>query len=428
MTSRAAMPEQSARFPAIESPFLYAAEEARTIYVITLLAACGPLGAAMVLFGWRSAVVAGLSVGACMLVERAYYRVMRTPALFGRSHAALTGVLLALTLPAYAPWYVPVLGAIVAVIVGKAVFGGEGHFLWQPALVGRLAIAVMSAMGLLPQQARTYWPALAPAEPVLARSMLLTGDIRQAKPVGEIGSWREAVAPRQAEALLIEPPASQLAGLTKTPEPRYSALAYLPDYPDVRPVAMLTLQPISDLLYGARPGGMGETCAVVILVAGLYLVYRNYVKWQLPVYFLLSAAVVAAVGPVQFARPNGSVETAWWPIAVEGWDVGFLYVIYQILGGGVVLAAFFLATEMTSRPVTTGGQIAFGLGGGTLAMTLQLYVDTTIPAYMAVLAMNTFTPVLDGLFRPRVLGQRRFERFRRWWPRRGADGATRPAA
>jgi electron transport complex protein RnfD len=85
-----------------------------------------------------------------------------------------------------------------------------------------------------------------------------------------------------------------------------------------------------------------------------------------------------------------------------------LYVTFQIATGGIVLAAFFFATETTSRPVTTGGQFIFGTGCGILAMFLKMFTELPIPAYLAVLAMNTLTPLIDAVWRPRVLGQPHF--------------------
>jgi electron transport complex protein RnfD len=116
---------------------------------------------------------------------------------------------------------------------------------------------------------------------------------------------------------------------------------------------------------------------------------------------------------VKFCGPNNTVEWVALPLLAEGFDAGFTYVNYQVLSGATLLAAFFLATEMTSCPVTTGGQVIFGVGCGTIAMLLQLYYDTAIPAYLAVLAMNTLVPSIDALWRPRVFGQRHFEWLRR---------------
>ncbi len=380
-----------------EAPFYRAPEAVRTVFLVTLAAACGPLAAGAMLFGWRVLVVAGISVASCTVIERLYYRVTRTPALLGRSHAYLTGILLALTLPAFVPWYVPLIASAFAIIVGKAIFGGVGHFLWQPALVGRLAVAVMFPQLLNP-----------PTWNMLARERLLVGDITIARNVGQFHQWEGRPAPQGADAFKVQPPSAVLAGLTDRQYPAFSALAYQPsphDVPGPKPAALSKMPQIKELFYGARPGGIGETCIIVIVVAGMYLVYRHYVKWQLPVVFILSAAIVVAIAPVYFAGAQGPIKH-WWPIAVEGFDVGFVYVCYQLLSGELLLAAFFLATEMTTRPVTAGGQVLFGIGCGLVAMVLRMFVGVPIPCYLAVLAMNTFTPTINALWRPRVLGKR----------------------
>ena len=383
----------------LQSPFLRAPERVRTIFLVTAAAAAMPLGAGLVLFGWRAGMVAALSIATCAVAERVYYRVAKVPALLGRTHAYLTGLLLALTLPATSPWYVPVVAGLFAIIVGKAVFGGVGHFLWQPALVGRLAVAVLFASTLNPSE----WP-------VLAQDRLFWGDAREARSVDDFRQWAGRPAPPGADAFLLPAPADTLAGLTRMDEPPFSALAFLPDpnaVPRARPTLLRRLPPIGDLLIGARGGGLGETCILVIVLGGLYLVYRNYVKWQLPVSMLAAAAVVAAAAPIRLAGPGDLAVTVWWPALAAAPEVALLYVCYQLFSGGLFLAAFFLAPEMTSRPVTTYGQVVFGLSCGAAAMLLQLYVETPIPAYVAVLAMNTFTPLIEALCRPRVLGRRR---------------------
>jgi electron transport complex protein RnfD len=374
------------------------------------MAACGPLAAGIILFGWRAAMVAALSVGSCAVIERLYYRVTKVPSLLGRSHAFLTGVLLALTLPPMVPWYVPVTAAAFAIIVGKAVFGGVGHFLWQPALVGRLAVAAIFTGGAMGTDMNPeYWP-------VLAQDRLLVGDVRTARRVDSFLQWQDTPAPPGGDGFLLRPPRAILAGATDSSDPAYSAIAVPPeDAPGPRPVLILRLPPISDLVVGGYPGGIGETCAAVIIVAGLYLIYRGYVRWQVPALFILSAGAAAAVAPVYLAGPHQTVQTVWWPLVSEGYDmgeklgIGSLYVCYQLLGGELLLAAFFLATEMTSRPVTRGGQALFGIGCGVSAMLLRLYTSLPIPAYLAVLIMNTFTPTIDSFWRPRVLGTGR------WW-------------
>ena len=399
--------DQARRFGAFESPFLRAPEEVRTVFLVILAAACGPLIAGVVFFGWRALVVAALSVAGCATVEWLFYRVSRVPALLGRSHAYLTGLLLALTLPPFVPWYVPLNASVFAIIVGKAIFGGVGHFLWQPALVGRLSVAVLMSLPIF--QPNRINP---PEWPILAQNRVVVGDVTASRRVRNYLRWRGRAAPQQADAFLLTPPGSVLAGLTHAPRPMYSGLVHLRCDPatgkpiqGAKPAALLSLPPINDLLYGARPGGIGETSAVIIVVCGLYLIYRNYVKWQLPAAFVLSAVAVVAVAPIKLAGPYGAPEVVWWPVFHEGVDVGLIYILYQLLSCELLLAAFFLATEMTSRPVTTGSQTLFGLGCGTVAMLLKLYVDAPIPCYMAVLAVSTFTPTIEAIWRPAVLGQ-----------------------
>jgi len=391
-------------FPAVEPPFLRAPERARTVFTVIFIAACGPLLCGLVLFGWRAGVVAGISIASCALIERGYYFVTRTPALLGRSHAYLTGLLLALTLPPYVPWYVPVVAAGFAIVIGKGIFGGVGHFIWQPALVGRLAVAVM-----FPTLMTTAGENLSGVGPVLGQNRLLVGDIRNTRYVRELRSWRGRMAPDGADGFLTRKPDVALKGLTSSRGTVFSALAYRPvDVPRSGPVAFVHLPVISDLIFGARPGGIGETCAVAVIICGLYLVYRNYVKLHLPAMFVISAALVAAVAPIRFAAPHDTVVKVWYPIATEGFDTGLVYVSYQLLSGELILAGFFLATEMTTRPVTLGGQVIFAVCGGAVAMLLKLYVDTPIPAYMGVLAVNTIAQSIDTFWRPRVLGQKHF--------------------
>ncbi len=398
------------------------------MYRVVTLAALLPLGAGIFFFGFRAAAVAVLAIASCAILEEAYYRLTRQPALAKRSHAYLTGVLLALTLPAFVPWYVPVVGAAFAIIVGKAIFGGVGHFLWQPALVGRLAVAVLFA----PQLAGPA-PQYEGAWPVLAPNHVIRGDLLHSRRVATSDDWKRLATLPGADALLLDQPSTRLRGLTRTPLPTYSALAYVPigeDQPALfqpRPAALTELPPVNDLLYGAWGGGIGETCAILIILGGVYLIYRNYVKWVLPLGFIVAAALVAALAPVQLQGPGDTVIFGWgppggwswqglwaplgqWaapPLLREGLDVGLVYVAYQLLGCELLLAAFFLATETTSRPVTGGGQLIFGAGCGVLAMLLKLYVNMPIPAYVAVLIMNSLVPLIDAAWRPRVFGRRR---------------------
>ncbi len=403
-------------YPLPHAPLVRAPEAVSTVYLVTLVAASAPLLAGIVLMGWRTAYVASVAIASCAGVEWLYYRVTRQPAMLGRSHAVLTGMLLALTLPAFVPWYVPMVGSVFAIILGKAVFGGVGHFVWQPALVGRLAVAVIFSAALT-----TPAPSYPDAWPVLTQSNIIIGDVKSYSYVPNYEPWHGRPAPARGDAFLIKRPEAILAPLTR-PAPAltplqagkgaYSSLWSVGRAPSAYPAALGEMPVIADLILGAAPGGMGETSAAVIVVAGLYLIYRHYVKWQLPVAIVLSAAVTVAIAPIQLVGTDDTLSRFWWPIALEGFDVGVMYVSYHLASGGLLLAAFFLATEQTTRPVTTGGQVLFGIGCGVTAMLLKLYTSVAIPCYLAVLAMNTFTQTIDRMWRPRVLGRRRWPLLR----------------
>ena len=248
-----------------DSPFLRAPEGAKTVFLTTVLAVCGPLLGGVVMFGWRASMTAALAIASCVITERLYYRVTRIPALLGRSHSVLTGVLLALTLPAFVPWFVPVVAGAFAIIVGKAVFGGVGHFVWQPALVGRLAVAVLFPALLTVADARFEG-----RQPVLAQNRLLVGDIREAAYGNDTAPWRGRAAPHRKDAVLLTPPTRILRGLTDRKAPAYSSLVRRPaDQPDAKPAGLLQMPPMENLFYGARPGGLGETCILLLIVACL---------------------------------------------------------------------------------------------------------------------------------------------------------------
>lgn len=423
---------QSGRTPLrwAPAPHISAPESSRNIFVVIAIVAGAPLAAGTVFFGYRCLWIAALSIGSCVLLENLYFRINHTPALAHRSHAWLTGMILALTLPPFVPWYVPVMAGAFAIIVGKAIFGGVGHYLWQPALVGRLAVAAMFAGGLNP----SVWPVLAPGHVILGdcRSTVATlqsdpaeGPIWQGEtdrirqPFGTFQAetliepqrylgWREFQPPGGVEGLLMPRPAELLRGLADRDEPRYASLDE----------AMIELPPLRDAVYGATPGGIGETCSLVILMAGLYLIYRHYVSAVLPLAVLAGAALTVALTPI-YLRAGPGAPQALWPAIGAGGDpmAGITYVVYHLVTGELLLTAFFIAPEMTSRPVTPRGQLLFGLGCGVLGMILRLYVMFPLSCYSAVLVMNVLTPVLERLTRPRVLGRPPWWKF---WVRRPA--------
>lgn len=255
-----------------------------------------------------------------------------------RAHSLLMALLLAFTLPADTPTYVAFIGAAAAVLIGKHAFGGMGHYLWHPALVGRLVVQLLFA------------DQIASAGPPEALRRL--ADIARAAGANNLNDY---------------------------------LFAHLP--------------PLEQFFYGAVPGGIGETCKIMLVLAGCYLLYRGYTHWQLPLWFLLGAYLTAWLSP--FPADAASGPTRWLsPLTSESLLVVFTYANYQLYSGSIFLAALMLF-DSTSRPITIPGQVFFGFIAGVLAMILRLYTPIAVPAYTALLVCYTFIPLIDRYTRPR---------------------------
>ena len=378
-------------------PFLRAPEDVWSIQRTLFRPAGALVLVGLALFGWPTAFVPVLCVVSCLVFEWFCRRLRGAGPPRAQTAAMLTGLLLALTLPPFVPWYVPVLGAAAAMIVGHAAFGDTGDYLWPPARVGRLAVAMLVPAAVVnPPTWPAPWDQAAPS-----------GSVADVREPAKLVDGLDAETPREA-ALRARPPRAILAELTMDRRGAASGIS----------TVLRKLPRPTDMILGRRAGALGETCALMILTAGLYLIHRNYVRWRIPLAVLVSACIVAAVAPVFQAAGGQSVRTVWAPLWAEGWGIGLIYCGYQVVGGGMLLATFILSADMTSRPVTPRGQLLFGIGCGTLGMLGQLYVPISIPCYAAVLVMCTVAGLVDGAGRRRTAAGKPAD------SRRGVQGGT----
>jgi Na+-translocating ferredoxin:NAD+ oxidoreductase RnfD subunit len=357
------------------------------IFAAGIVAACGT-----VLFGAGAILIVGIAMASAVAADLGVGFVTRRPVAGGLLHAALTGLLLALTLPATVSWYVPMIGSLIAVVFAKGLFGGMGHYIWQPALVGRVFVQF-----LLPQQLSLF--ASLTQSPVLAPGHLLIGDLGQARPVG-LGvyrGWSAYREPAASDAWLMERPVQMLRRFAEGDVPTDGKLVYEPLLRDWLP-------PWRDSVLGLVPGGMGETCTVALIVAGLYLIYRGYLRWQLPVAVLAGAALAAAVLPVETAVEGRGYD--WFPVfaAEKGRAVGLAYVLYHLTSGQLMLGAFLLAGDMIASPMRARGQAAFGFVIGVMTVFMRLYGAIEGECYWSILVMNSFVGMIDRYTRRPVLG------------------------
>ena len=132
------------------------------------------------------------------------------------------------------------------------------------------------------------------------------------------------------------------------------------------------------MLLGNRGGSLGETCAIALLLGGAYLLYRRVITWHIPVTYLGTVLVVSLLA---------------------GQNIGL-----QMFGGGLMLGAFFMATDYTTSPMTDKGKLIYGVGCGLLTMMIRLWGSVPEGVSYAILLMNILTPHIDRLVRVKPLG------------------------
>ena len=145
--------------------------------------------------------------------------------------------------------------------------------------------------------------------------------------------------------------------------------------------------PLWQLLLGNVPGCIGETCKIAFIAGGVYLIVRKVISWRVPVTMLLTVFVLSWIYSGNIA---GSVDSA----------------LYQLLSGGLILGAFFMATDYASTPVTPVGKLIMGVGAGLLVFIIRNFNDSYPEGCSyAILIMNLVTPLIDRFTQPRIYGE-----------------------
>jgi electron transport complex protein RnfD len=314
------------------SPHVHAPQETAQIMravIYSLLPACA---ASVYFFGLAALYVLLLATLGCLAVEAACLRLMGKPVTVSDGSAVVTGILLALNLPPTSPWWLTLLGAVIAIAIGKQVYGGLGANPFNPALVARVALLISFPVPM------TTWSAPAP----LGSGQDL---VTAATPLGE---WKSAVL--LTGKLPVAPPGSTL-----------------------------------DYLLGHMPGCIGEVSALAILLGALYLFWRKILTWHIPVSYL--GSVVLLAGVFWLADPGRYPDP-----------------LFHLLTGGLMLGAFYMATDMVTSPVTPYGMVLFGVGCGVLTVLIRLFGGYPEGVSFAILLMNAATPLIDRYVHPRVYG------------------------
>ncbi len=356
----------------------------------TVNAVLAPVGLfAIYWFGWRALLTIFLCVGSAVVTEFWIQRFRKVQITCWDGSAVLTGLLFAYVMPANQPWFVSVVGSAFAIGIAKHAFGGLGNNIWNPALIARAFVLAA-------------WPAMT----ILGGSWPLGGP--DATPgLYDLNDYRTAEVPATvtAPSPLTDPEVSLTAEESDLPEAERLAIIRerwrglvdegLRKSTGLSPEATKG-QAYFRLFLGARNGCLGETAGLLLILGGLFLLIRGYLNWRVPVFFILSALVVAFILPEKIRLGDGS--TAW-----TAWFTGDM--LRQLLGGGLLIGALFMATDMVTSPVSNKGAIIFAVGCGVLTALIRLMGGYPEGVSYSIIIMNTAVPLIDRHTRPRTFGE-----------------------
>lgn len=286
----------------------------------------------------------------CLLTEYLFNRLAGRPATLNDYSAAITGLLLALTLPPGFPLWMGAVAGFMAIGLGKSLFGGLGFNVFNPALVGRAFVQAAFPVAI------TTWT-----------------------PGYVAGRFSEFIPSTLTLPFMVPSPVDEWIRNT-------SADAFT----GATPLALQKFEGITtntlDLFSGMTAGSAGETSALLILACGAYLAVRRIMDWRIPVAILTSAAVTAGlfnfIGGDKYPEP-----------------------LFVLFSGGLMLGALFMATDMVGSPVTPLGVWVFGALIGVVTVIIRLFGGLTEGVMYAILLGNALSPLIESVTQPLVYGE-----------------------
>ena len=299
------------------SPHFNGGKTTQNIMLDVIIALTPAMIASVILFGFRAAVVILTCVAACVASEYLSRRVMKRTQTVGDLSCVVTGILLALNLPSTINPLIAIFGSVAAIVVVKQMFGGIGQNFVNPALTGRIIL-----LNSFPSR-MTHW-----VQPF------------------DYAAGADAVTTATPLGILKE------------------GGGELPSY--------------LDLFLGNTGGCLGETCALALLLGGIYLIVRRVISPVIPLTYLATAALFSAL----FGRDP----------------------LFDLLTGGLLLGAFFMATDYTTSPLYFWGRVVFAFGCGLLTMVIREFGSLPEGVSYSIILMNILTPLIERAIKPRPFG------------------------
>ncbi len=301
------------------SPHTFSPVDTRSLMKDVVVALIPAVIVGLYFFRLQALSVIIAAVSGCLLTEYGLQKARNRKIRINDYSALLTGILLALVLPPAIPLWMAFLGGVFAIALGKEIFGGLGHNIFNPALLSRAFLMAAFPVVL------TTW-----SSPITLDTMTTATPL----------------------------------GLAKF---EHIAVSY------------------SSLIFGNVGGCIGETSALALLLGAAYLFYKKVIDYRIPVAYIATVAIFATitymVSPQNFVPP-----------------------IFHILAGGLLIGAFFMATDPVTSPVTKKGRWVFGIGCGLITMTIRLWGGLPEGVMYSILLMNACTPLINRVTRPKRFG------------------------
>ena len=269
-------------------------------------------------FGIRALIVTLICIAFSLAAEYLYCVFTKSRNTVIDCSSMVTGMLLAMTLPASVPYWQAAVGSVFAIIVAKMLCGGLGQNVFNPALLARAFMLLIYPVGV---------------------TRYMTGGVD---------------------------------GVTSATPLHHMVMPSLPQ------------ESVLDMFLGNCPGSIGEISALALLIGGAYLIYRKVISIRIPAAYLGTVAVLTLI----FYKTGEP----------------FLWMLYSLFSGGLMLGAIFMATDYTTSPVTAKGQLLFGVGCGVLTVVFRYFGLFPEGVTYAILIMNGFVWVIDRHTAPRRFG------------------------
>ena len=309
----------------------------RGVMIDVIIALVPAMAAAGYFFRSHAAILICTCVISCVVTEWICNLIRKKPNSLGDFSAVVTGLIIALSVPPSLPIWAAVIGSCFAIAIGKMVFGGLGANIFNPAMVGRAFLMV--SFGML----MTTWTVPA----------TIDGKMAKIAPENMMDRFRTQATPLAWNKIAIQ---------------------------DKNGADLYNKKLFKATIRGEVGGCLGETSAIALLIGGLYLLIRRTISFHIPLAVLLSGFVFAAI----FYLVDSDA---------------YIQPFFHLTAGGLLLGAFFIATDPVTAPLTRRGMWVFGIGVGTITMLIRIIGKYPEGVMFAVLLMNAVAPLIDRLCR-----------------------------